>query len=195
MKFNEVRIIGGKWRGRKLKFPAIEQLRPTPDRIRETLFNWLSPFILDAHCLDLFAGSGALGLEALSRGALSAVFFDNNPLIIKYLKEQFSILQSLNAKVIRAKIPECSVSEHLGVDKINLIFLDPPFHQNMIKICTNWLEKQPWLAPNALIYLEAESTLHPLPIPENWEILRSKTAGQVGYHLLQRQSMGSSLDI
>src|SRR5690348_7428800 len=99
MKHGEVRIIGGEWRGRKLRFPAITDLRPTPDRVRETVFNWLAPTIQGAHCLDLFAGSGALGIEALSRGAAHVTLIDQNREITHYLKQQLAILKTNNAEV------------------------------------------------------------------------------------------------
>lgn len=180
----EVRIIGGKWRSRKLRFPATTGLRPTPDRVRETLFNWLAPHIVDANCLDLFAGSGALGLEALSRGASSVTFVDQSKQIVTYLNQQLEILGAKNGNVYCAKFPLSAKQIHQ--QNFNIIFLDPPFHQNLIKPCCEWLEEQNLLAPNSLIYIEAETDLTPLPTPHNWEVLRSKIAGQVTYHLLQR---------
>lgn len=188
MKSGMVRIIGGKWRGRKLKFPAIEGLRPTPDRVRETLFNWLAPVIIDTRCLDLFAGSGALGIEALSRGAAHVTFVDQNPEIVAYLRQQLTLLNTDNAKIYCAKLTSSFVPpfEKGGLGGIfNLIFLDPPFHQNLIQTTCTWLAENKLLTNDAYIYIEAEATLDPLPVPAHWEILKSKIAGQVGYHLLQ----------
>lgn len=181
MKHGEVRIIGGQWRSRKLKFPAVPGLRPTADRVRETLFNWLAPHIQGAYCLDLFAGSGALGFEALSRGASFVTFCDDNPLIIKYLKEQIILLGTDHASVYRAKMPiDVPLSQ-----KIDIAFLDPPFHKNLIQPSCKWLEQKDCLAENALIYIEAENNLLPLPIPDHWETLHSRISGQTGYHLIR----------
>lgn len=185
MKHGEVRIIGGQWRGRKLKFPALPGLRPTTDPIRETLFNWLAPYLDGAHCLDLFAGSGALGIEALSRGAAHVVFIDQNPKIVTYLKEQLNLLNTAQAEVYRVKIPS-ELFLNPPRTKFDIIFLDAPFHQNFIAPCCQWLECQNWIAEQALIYIEAEATLSPLPLPEQWEIIRSKSSGQVGYYLVRR---------
>lgn len=182
LSLNKLRIIGGKWRGRKFNFPAIPGLRPTPDRVRETLFNWLAPIISGAHCLDLFAGSGALGLEALSRGAGEVVFMDQSPVVIQHLKQQIQTLNITNAIVQKGTVPLCLLP---CTNPFNIIFLDPPFHQNLIARVCSQLEEQNYLADGAYIYIEAESILDPLPIPSHWEILRSKIAGQVGYHLVK----------
>jgi 16S rRNA (guanine966-N2)-methyltransferase len=185
MQQGEVRIIGGKWRSRKLKFPAINSLRPTPDRIRETLFNWLAPTIEGSRCLDLFAGSGALGFEALSRGAEYVYFIDKEPRLVQYLKNQIEIFQaSNNAQVQCMKFPFTALPP-LSIQNFDVVFLDPPYNRNHIAPCLQWLEQQPWLAKQALVYVEAESALHPLPLSQNWQILHSKTSGQVGYHLIE----------
>lgn len=186
MKQGTVRIIGGQWRGRKLKFPALPGVRPTPDRVRETLFNWLTPAILDANCLDLFAGSGALGFEALSRGARSITFVDQAPEIIAYVRQQATLLQAHNVFFYCAQIPPSNPFMKEAYAQFNIVFLDPPFKQNLIPPCCEWLEKQNCLADNAYIYLEAETSLDPLPIPPHWELIRSKTTQQVGYHLARR---------
>jgi len=181
----EVRIIGGKWRSRKLKFPAINGLRPTPDRVRETLFNWLAPYIAGANCLDLFAGSGALGLEALSRGASHVIFADQSREIEIYLREQLTLLEANNASVYRYTfhVTQNPFSEKKPFD---LVFLDPPFHQGYVQKCCQWLEQENLLAADAFVYIEAESELSPLPFPNSWQVIRTKTAGKVGYHLLQK---------
>lgn len=185
--YGDVRIIGGKWRSRKLKFPAIEGLRPTPDRVRETVFNWLSPHIAAANCLDLFAGSGALGFEALSRGASHVTFIDQSREITKYLTAQLKLLGTENAEVHCSTFNPALTFPHKAA--FDIVFLDPPFHKNFIKQSCAWLEQNKLLADDALIYIEAEATLNPLPIPNNWEILRSKIAGQVGYHLCKKKSL------
>jgi 16S rRNA (guanine966-N2)-methyltransferase len=187
MKHNVVRIIGGQWRGRKLHFPAISGLRPTPDRVRETVFNWLAPVIHGAYCLDLFAGSGALGLEALSRGATHVTFIDQDREIVNYLKQQLVLLKIERANVYYEKFP---LIKNNFTKNFNIVFLDPPFNQNLITTCCQWLTENNLLAPNAYIYLETEAELKPLPIPDDWELIKSKIAGQVGYHLARYNNHG-----
>jgi 16S rRNA (guanine966-N2)-methyltransferase len=184
---NEVRIIGGKWRSRKLRFPDLPELRPTPDRVRETLFNWLSPYVVGARCLDLFAGSGALGFEALSRGASSVVMVDQSAVVVQQLQANALLLAAEKEVVLScSQVP----NEQLLLDQnaFDIIFLDPPFHKNYLATCCEWLENANCLAKNALIYIEAESSLRPpLPIPKNWTLLREKKAGEVGYYLVTNQ--------
>lgn len=179
----ELRIIAGLWRGRKINFPAIPGLRPTPDRVRETLFNWLAPTITGARCLDLFAGSGALGLEALSRGADYVQFVDSNPAVIKHLRaylNQFAITKGTifqgNGTVA---LPQMG-------NAFDIVFIDPPFRQNLIFPCLQWLQQPGWLAVDALIYLEVEAEFDVLAIPSSWEIVRNKQAGQVRYLLIKQ---------
>lgn len=185
MNHGTVRIIGGKWRSRKLKFPAIAGLRPTTDRVRETVFNWLAPDIMGARCLDLFAGSGALGFEALSRGASEVFFVDSSKAVVEYLKEQARILQTNEVDIYQLTLP-CPVPFHH--QPFDIVFLDPPFHQSLISPVCQWLEEQDLLTNEALIYLEAEVELSPLPIPHNWALIRSKKAGQSAYHLAKRKT-------
>lgn len=186
MQYGEVRIIGGQWRSRKLKFPALPGLRPTPNSVRETAFNWLQPYIHGANCLDLFAGSGALGFEALSRGAAYTFFVDKEPRIVRYLQEQLGIFKTENGVAYCLKFPCKSLPlEKLPVKHFDIIFLDPPFQRGWIKLCLEWLEQQPWLTTDTLVYLEAEAQLTPLPISLHWQILNSKITGQVGHHLIQ----------
>jgi 16S rRNA (guanine966-N2)-methyltransferase len=185
MNKGQVKIIGGRWRGRKLLFPAVPGLRPTPNRIRETLFNWLDPVLLDADCLDLFAGSGALGFEALSRGAKSVFFVEQSWLLVRYLKaqiKQFAVVDS--ARVYRAAFP-FGASRLFNVENpaFNVIFLDPPFHQNLIELACTWLVKERLLLPKSTIYIEMESSLPPPVLPKNWEMSRHQKAGKVNYIL------------
>lgn len=179
---NKVRIIGGRWRGRKLSFPDIAGLRPTADRVRETLFNWLKPYLDNAHCLDLFAGSGALGFEAASRGAAQVVMVDSDKAVIQQLRANKTLLQANNVTIYQAVIPKLIP---LPEQRFEIVFLDPPFHKNLIEPVCQWLIHHDYLAKQALIYLEAETALTPLPIPEAWEILKSKRMGQVNYYLIQ----------
>jgi len=176
----QLRIIGGTWRGRKLRFPEIETLRPTPDRVRETLFNWLAPVIEGAKCLDLYAGSGALGFEALSRGASSVVMVDSDARAVARLREHAHTLHTSSAEIIRADALAYLASAPLGA--FDIVFLDPPFRQGLIAPACQALEKHGWLKPGAYVYMEAEADYAP-PMPDNWRIIKSKQAGQVGYHL------------
>jgi 16S rRNA (guanine966-N2)-methyltransferase len=182
---NHVRIIGGRFRGRRISFLDLPTLRPTPHRVRETLFNWLAPMMPGAYCLDLFSGSGALGIEALSRGAEHVTFVDSNSHIVDHIKKQLVLLEvDYAANVLCATLPAILPAPK---KPYNIVFLDPPFHQNMIANISHWLDQQAWLANVVFIYFEVESNLSPLPIPATWKTLKHKIAGKVGYHLLQKE--------
>ena len=179
-----VRIIAGQWRGRRLSVPDNKDLRPTPDRVRETLFNWLAPWIAGARCLDLFAGSGVLGFEALSRGAASVVMVDDAPVVIKLLKEQLALFGAANGEVYCAKIPE----QLKAVSKpFDVVFLDPPYQSGLLLPTCFYLEEHGFLADGAYIYLEASTAIKDNDLPPGWQIVKSKQAGQVAYHLAQRE--------
>ena len=180
---NQLRIIGGQWRGRKLSFPEVPGLRPTPDRVRETLFNWLAPLINGARCLDLFAGSGALGLEALSRGAAQVILVDNQPAVVAHLRANVTLLQTQAAKVIKEQALTYLRSPATAFD---VVFLDPPYQSDWIGQCIELLEQGGWLTAHAWIYLEAPAKVGLPPLPANWHVSRSKVAGEVGYHLVER---------
>lgn len=179
-----VRIIGGKWRGRRLKVPEVKDLRPTPDRVRETLFNWLAPSIVGAHCLDLFAGTGALGFEALSRGAADVVMVDNSSTVVKLLQEQLVLLQSDHALIYQAQLPEQLRAAHQPFD---IVFLDPPYQSDLLLPCCYYLEEQGFLAKTAHIYLEAKELIKDNELPPHWRLIKSQQAGQVAYHLARRE--------
>ncbi len=179
----QLRIIGGQWRGRKFVVPDLSGLRPTPDRVRETLFNWLSQSIPHSRCLDLFAGSGALGLEALSRGAEHVVFVDNQAAVKQHLQ---TVLTTLDCDHYDIIIADASQPLALPDQSIDVVFLDPPFHQGLLASCCQWLEASNLLSPDAYIYIEAEKNLTTLCLPDNWQIKKSKQAGQVAYYLIQR---------
>ncbi|MBV0934617.1 16S rRNA (guanine(966)-N(2))-methyltransferase RsmD [Marinobacterium weihaiense] len=185
---SSIRIIGGEWRGRKLDFPAIEGLRPTPDRVRETLFNWLQAYVPGARCLDLFSGSGALGLEALSRGAASVTFIDRAPEVISQLRSNLNRLKAQNAELIGRSAPEW-LEQRLPDEEVryDLVFLDPPFRQGLAGPVCTLLEQRQLLADEALIYLETEKELALDQLPANWQLYREKQAGQVAYRLFLRQ--------
>jgi len=182
---NQLRIIGGKWRGRKLCFPDGRGLRPTPDRVRETLFNWLMPVMSGARCLDLFTGSGALGLEALSRGAAEVVMIDNNPKVITQLRENVALLDNPPAQLVQADGLKWLQQE--SSEPFDIVFLDPPYADKVLPECIKVLEETGCLKNDAWIYIEFPSS-EALPVlPANWQWHHNKQAGQVGYHLAHRQ--------
>ena len=179
----KLRIIGGRWRGRRLSIPEEEGLRPTPDRVRETLFNWLQPYIDGANCLDLFAGSGALCLEALSRGAGRVVMVEKAAHVVEQLRRHVVMLEAGNATVTQADAIDFLRQAPQAFD---IIFLDPPFRSDLIARCAELVESHGWIKPGGLIYVEAPSQLEVLPLPVTWQLIRSKVAGRVGYHLAQK---------
>lgn len=180
---NRLRIIGGRWRGLKVTFPSLPALRPSPDRVRETLFNWLQPSILDARCLDLFAGSGALGIEALSRGARHVDFVDSEVQVGRHLHETLRRLGAANSAVHIADAAR--YLDKLPGPPYDIVFLDPPYASGLLPVICSKLAAGGWLARAALVYLECPAD-RPLPdLPSAWQVHRSKRAGQVGYHLLR----------
>ncbi len=185
MKPGIVRIIAGKWRGRRLKVPDVKDLRPTPDRVRETIFNWLMPIIADTYCLDLFAGTGVLGFEALSRGAKHVVMVDQSEQVVTVLKEEAQHFGAENTTIYRAIAPQqLRKPDHL----FNIVFLDPPYQADLLLPCCRYLEEQGFLAPNAYIYIEAQRLIEDNDLPAGWRVIKNKQAGQVFYHLAQRSS-------
>jgi 16S rRNA (guanine966-N2)-methyltransferase len=178
---NSVRIIGGGWRGRRVAFPDIPGLRPTPDRVRETLFNWLQHVIAGARCLDLFAGSGALGLEALSRGAKELVFVEQAVAASRTLQEQLIRLGGGS----KGQVVEMGAARYLRspAQAFDIVFLDPPFGRGALAEYVPMLEAGEWLKPGAMVYLENEKSEGAPKLPARWELLQSKSAGEVGYHL------------
>ncbi len=185
---NTLRIIAGQWRGRRLNFPAIEGLRPTSDRLRETLFNWLQIKVPGARCLDLFCGSGALGLEALSRGAAHVTLVDRSAPVIQQVRDNLSLLKAENAELQQRTASAWLAQAVPTTAPFDLVFLDPPFRQGLLADCCTQLEQGGLLSENAWIYLEAEKDLSPLPIPANWHIHRQLNAGQVGCYLCIREA-------
>ncbi len=179
----KLRIIGGRWRGRRLSVPEAEGLRPTPDRVRETLFNWLQPHIAGARCLDLFAGTGALCLEALSRGAGHVVMVEKAAHVVQRLRQHVTTLEARNADVVQADAVDFLRQTPQPFD---IVFLDPPFKSDLIARCAELVEANGWLKRGGLVYVEAPSQLEALPLPATWELIRSKKAGQVGYHLARK---------
>lgn len=175
-----LRIIGGTWRGRKWRFPDGCDIRPTPDRVRETLFNWLGGRTQGARCLDLFAGSGALGLEALSRGAAHVSFIDSAESAVRELRLRLAEWQAGDASAQRADALAFLAARAQPFD---IVFLDPPFTAGLLAQVAARLTQQEWLKPGALIYVECAAA-QPLPaFPAGWQGLKAKRAGEVGYYL------------
>ncbi len=173
----KIRIIAGRWRGRKLNVPNEETLRPTPDRVRETLFNWLAENIHGATCLDLFAGTGALGFEALSRGAASCTFVEKHAQTAKTLQNNLVLIQACG------DIQALDATQFLNSTSqaFDIIFLDPPFEKNLLQpICDLIVEKQ-LLKANGVLYVEKEKCSDDIALP--WPCIKTKTAGEVAYSL------------
>ena len=179
----EVRIIAGLWRGRKLPVLNAEGLRPTGDRVKETLFNWLMPYIHDAQCLDGFAGSGSLGFEALSRQAKNVIFLESDRVVANRLKKN---LQMLKCSVEQAEVFNQNCLDFLSLAqnqaRFDVVFLDPPFHFDLAQRAIELLAGNNWLRPNALIYVETERDKM-LVTPKNWTLLKEKNTGMVSYRL------------
>lgn len=184
MQKNQVRIIAGKYRGCKIHFPDQQGLRPTGDRIRETLFNWLQGDIAGSRCLDLFAGSGALGFEAASRGAGYVLMIESAGPVVYALQENKCSLAVDHVDVIQHLFPNPLPLDDQGKSQqpFDIIFLDPPFRHGLIDHCVGYLEQHLLLAPNAKIYIEAEKDQQ-LNLPEHWTMLKEKSAGNVKFYL------------
>ncbi len=181
MKNNLLRIIGGEWRSRKLSFPSVAHLRPTPDRVRETLFNWLQWHIPNARCLDLFAGSGALGLEALSRGANSVVMVEKNNVAANALRANIGLLQAQGAELIHDDALRYLQCATVAFD---VIFLDPPFRQDFLQGILTTIMARQLLKPDGMIYLEQEAEASTDFAAWGLQIHRQTKAGQVQSLLL-----------
>jgi len=176
----QLRIIGGAWRGRRFRFPPGDTIRPTPDRVRETLFNWLMGHVQGARALDLFAGSGALGLEALSRGAAHVTFVERDEVAARGLEAVLASLGARDADLVRADALRFLKGTARPFD---LVFLDPPFDSELLAQSAAALEAGGWLAAGARVYLELPASM-PLPgLPPAWRLVKSGRAGDVGYHL------------
>jgi 16S rRNA (guanine966-N2)-methyltransferase len=178
-----LRIIGGSWRGRRLRFPAAALIRPTPDRVRETLFNWLGARIVGARCLDLFAGSGALGLEALSRGAGHVTFVERDAAAARALR---ALLTAWGAGESRVECRDALAFLAQDPQPVDIAFLDPPFASALLGEAAALLEANGWLRATALIYVECAARGAPPQLPPRWQPLKAKRAGEVGYHLYAR---------
>ncbi|HUK02388.1 MAG TPA: 16S rRNA (guanine(966)-N(2))-methyltransferase RsmD [Steroidobacteraceae bacterium] len=180
-----LRIIGGEWRGRRLRFTAEADIRPTPDRVRETLFNWLGMRVQGSRCLDLFAGSGALGLEALSRGALEVQFVESHPQAVRDLQARLAEWHAVGAQVSRGDALAYLAGRARAFD---IVFLDPPYTGGLLGAAAAALTSRGWLTRGALIYAECAARTGLPPLPPSWHELKAKQAGEVGYHLLQHEA-------
>jgi len=179
----QLRIIAGKWRSRKLTFPDQEKLRPTPDRVRETLFNWLQADVSGSCCLDLFAGSGALGFEAASRGADKVVMIEHSRDAASVLSQNIKLLDAGNIELVVVDALEWLMSNQCRFD---IVFLDPPYKAGLLGKCCEILDSGQSLAENAKIYVEHAHGDDDILIPDGWECLQDKSAGQVAYKLYNR---------
>lgn len=178
---NQLRIIGGEWKRRTLPFANVDGLRPTPDRVRETLFNWLMWDIQNAQVLDLCTGSGALGFEALSRGAAKVVMIEPNTTQAKFLKENIALLKAENCQLHLATAQQALKKLNLSFD---VVFLDPPYSLDL------WQElaelSDPMIANQAFIYVEADRELSQLKLPASWQKIKETKAGVVRAGLYQK---------
>ena len=178
-----LRIIGGAWRGRRIHFPPVEAIRPTPDRVRETLFNWLQMDVAGSRCLDLYAGSGALGLEALSRGASRVVFVEVDSAAARHLSQTLQDFQCDRGAVVTVDVKRYLAGPP---EPFDIVFLDPPYADRALADICGRIEQGGWLRPGGLAYLEDAAAAGPPVLPPGWTLLKSKRAGAVGYHLARR---------
>jgi len=186
-KHSSLRVIAGTWRSRLISFPLIEGLRPTSNRIRETLFNWLQDNIGGEDCLDLFAGSGACGIEALSRGARTVHFVEINKQAAMMIEYNLVKLKASSTQVhFMDAIEWLSSATKDDEQKFGLVFIDPPYGDNIEIECCRLLEHSGRLKPSALIYLESDKKLPLTKLPENWRVEKTRKAGKVNFFLFRR---------
>jgi 16S rRNA (guanine966-N2)-methyltransferase len=186
-----LRIIAGTWRGRRFRFTAAADIRPTPDRVRETLFNWLRERVAAARCLDLCAGSGALGLEALSRGALRVHFLDSDASAVRELRARLLEWGAQGATVERMDALHYLRTK---AEAFDIVFLDPPFAAGLLRAAAQLLDDRGWLARGALIYIESAARVALPELPDTWRLIKTKRAGEVGYHLFEKNAPGGIIE-
>jgi 16S rRNA (guanine966-N2)-methyltransferase len=177
-----LRIVAGNWRSRLLDIADVEGLRPTSERVRETLFNWLAPHIPGARCLDAYAGTGALGLEALSRGARSVLFLERSRRAAQQLRRNIELLDARGATVFEGDA--CNYLRNAAASQYDIAFLDPPFADDLHEETCRLLSEKHLLADGAHVYLELPKG-HDVTLPQGWQILKDKTAGNVRYMLVR----------
>ncbi len=183
-----LRIIGGKWRRRKITFAPDPAIRPSPDRVRETLFNWLQASITDARCLDLYAGSGILSIEALSRGAQDVILVDQSLAAIRQIEAN---LMNLDAETSTFHCVQSRAAEWLDHQKDtgwDLIFLDPPFESKELELTLPLIAMRSLLRPGGLVYIESAELISQSEIPPSWSVYKSSHAAGVHYCLCHRTS-------
>ncbi len=180
---NKIKIIGGQWRSRQIDVVNVQGLRPTPNRVRETLFNWLQADIFNSRCLDLFAGSGALSFEVASRGAKAVVQIENNLAAYRILQAN---VEKLNASQIQTiQLDALAYLNKPTKLQFDIVFIDPPFGFGLVEQSCELLDKGNWLAPYAKIYIETETGLILEQLPKHWQLLKDKVAGDVAYRLFE----------
>lgn len=172
-----VKISAGLWRSRLLKFPEATGLRPTPDRVRQTVFNWLGQDLTGKVCLDLFSGTGVMGFEALSRGAKSVTLIEKNVLVVKALKDNQRLLHATSADIVQK---DALAFLAANVAQFDVVFCDPPYDCNMLNLVLPLLHQS--LSPNGVVYAEAE---YAIQTTSDWQVLKNGKAGNVYYHLLK----------
>lgn len=177
-----LRIVAGNWRSRLLEIAAVPGLRPTSARIRETLFNWLTPRINGAHCLDLCAGTGALGLEALSRGAAQCVFVEKSTLAVATLRTNIAQLAATGASI--HTIDARSYLQQPGAGPFDIVFLDPPYAANLLPELCRLLDAAAMLTDDARVYIEEDRATAACELPPQWQVLKTANAGNVRYSLV-----------
>ena len=180
----QIRIIAGKWRSRQIRFPNINGLRPTGDRIRETLFNWLAADIAGARCLDLFSGSGAFCFEALSRGASHCLALEQHPQAINCLTESKSLLGA--AELTIAHKDTLKYLQQRPDKPFDIVFVDPPFDLNLLTQVCSLLEDNGWVSSGGAIYCELSARQKDFAPPVNWQVSRNKVSSGVNYILFSR---------
>lgn len=182
-----MRIIGGSLRSRKLEFPDADGLRPTADRIRETLFNWLQDEVAGETCLDLFAGSGAIGFEAISRGAKEVVFIEKNAVVCDAIAENIRRMQIGNAEIVNGNALHWLGQKTNSSRKFGLVFLDPPFGDDIIyQVCAK-LAASRIMKGGTKIYIESGAELDATELPSGWIMKKSKRTGSVRYYLFTNE--------
>lgn len=179
-----IRIVGGRWRGRQVRVLNRPGLRPSTDRARETLFNWLGPWLDGARCLDLFAGSGVLGLEALSRGGACATLVEEDRAAAALIGEQIGNLDTNKAFIEQADA--LVFLRRKIASRYDVVFLDPPYASGLVEECLGLLEQYDWVAPNAYLYLERGADERPFELPKGWSVERQGRCGHCAMYLLRR---------
>jgi len=181
-KLGQLRIIAGKFRGRKLNFPDVDGLRPTPDRVRETVFNWLQADIGSARCLDLFAGSGALGFEAVSRGAAKVTMVELDRQAARQLTENSQLLNAEQCQIEKKTAQQFLSTNH---EQYDIVFIDPPYKANLWTEISTQLMSTKCMAENAVIYMECPRKADIPDLPKQWQLEKDKTAGGIRYCLFR----------